>query len=169
MIKVLGFLGSSRPRVATIGHSTVTWQDGALLLVDYGHPRAEYYAPARHDGTLRAFHRHRLVADPLANLGLQDITSSVDFTALAEGGTAAGFGFAGYCSQASFLIGNGLEQRLAAQESRAVGEAGRYALRQEAKRLTLPGDMGERFQVMGFARGVDLEPAFALGDLSARL
>ena len=31
----------------------------------------------------------------------------------------------------------------------------RYALRQEAKRLTLPGEMGERFQAMGFAREVE--------------
>jgi SAM-dependent MidA family methyltransferase len=40
---------------------------------------------------------------------------------------------------------------------------------QEAKKLTLPDAMGERFQAMGFQRGVDFEPAFALDDLSRRL
>lgn len=142
---------------------------GALLFVDYGYPRGEYYADARRDGTLRAFHRHRVCGDVYARVGLQDLTASVDFTALAEAGTDAGFDFTGYCSQASFLIGNGLEQRLAEHEARAADEAGRYALRQQAKQLTLPAAMGERFQAMGFARGVEFGAAFLAGDLSFRL
>ncbi len=142
---------------------------GAMLFVDYGYPRREYYDPRRDGGTLRAFHRHQVVDDVFARVGLQDITASVDFTALAEAGTGAGFDFAGYCSQASFLIGNGLEQRLAAREARAVDEAARHALRQQAKALTLPGEMGERFQVMGFSRDVEFGAAFLVGDLSFRL
>lgn len=142
---------------------------GAMLFVDYGHPRREYYAPERSDGTLRAFHRHHLVDDVTARVGLQDITASVDFTALAEAGTGAGFEFAGYCSQASLLIGNGLQQRLEAQEARAPDEAARYALRQQVQRLTLPGGMGERFQAMGFERDVGFGAAFLAGDLSFRL
>ncbi|MBW8850734.1 MAG: SAM-dependent methyltransferase [Xanthomonadales bacterium] len=142
---------------------------GALLLVDYGYPRREYYDPRREDGTLRAFHRHRLVDDVFARVGLQDVTVSVDFTALAEAGTGAGFEFAGYCAQSSFLIGNGLEQRLAAHEADAPDEAARYALRQQAKQLTLPGEMGERFQAIGFARRTSLAHAFLAGDLSHRL
>jgi SAM-dependent MidA family methyltransferase len=144
-------------------------KSGAMLFVDYGYPRREYYDPRRRDGTLRAFHRHRLVEDVLARPGLQDITASVDFTALAEAGTGAGFDLAGYCTQACFLIANGLERRLAAHEARAPDEAARYALRQQAKLLTIPGGMGERFQVMGFARDVPLEAAFVFGDLSHRL
>ena len=142
---------------------------GAMLFVDYGHPRAEYYAPNRRDGTLRAFHRHQLSDDVYARVGLQDLTASVDFTALAEAGTHAGFEFAGYCSQASFLIGNGLARRLSEHEARAADEAARYALRQQVKQLTLPDGMGERFQAMGFARDVDFGAAFLAGDLSFRL
>ena len=142
---------------------------GALLFVDYGYPRREYYDPRREDGTLRAFHRHRLVDNVFARVGLQDVTVSVDFTALAEAGTGAGFEFSGYCSQASFLIGNGLEQRLAEHEGRAADEAARYALRQQVKKLTLPGEMGERFQAIGFARKSSLAHAFMIGDLSFRL
>lgn len=144
-------------------------QAGALLFVDYGYPRREYYSDHHRDGTLRAFHRHRVSNDVYANVGLQDLTASVDFTALAEAGTEAGFDFAGYCSQASFLIGNNLPQRLAAHEAHARDEAARYALRQQAKQLTLPGAMGERFQVMGFAREVEFGTAFLAGDLSFRL
>src|SRR5690606_34146006 len=91
-------------------------QAGAMLFIDYGHPRREFYAATRDRGTLRAFHRHHVVDDVLARVGLQDITASVDFTALAEAGTGAGFELAGYCTQASFLIGNGLEQRLRSEE-----------------------------------------------------
>jgi SAM-dependent MidA family methyltransferase len=104
-----------------------------------------------------------------ARVGLQDVTVSVDFTALAEAGTGAGFEFDGYCSQASFLLGNGLDQRLADQEARCADEVARHALRQQAKKLTLPGEMGERFQVIGFSRDVSLAHAFLVGDLSFRL
>jgi SAM-dependent MidA family methyltransferase len=142
---------------------------GAMLFIDYGYPRHEYYAAGREHGTLRAFHRHHVVDDVFARVGLQDITASVDFTALAEAGTSAGFDFAGYCSQASFLIGNGLERRLAAHEARAANDTARYALRREVQQLTLPAGMGERFQAMGFERGVPFEAAFLAGDLSFRL
>lgn len=142
---------------------------GALLFVDYGYARGEYYNAQRSDGTLRAFRRHHLVEDVFACPGLQDLTASVDFTALAEAGTSAGFDLAGYCTQAAFLIGNGLEANLAAAEARARDEAARHNLRQQAKRLTLPTEMGERFQAMGFARDVEFGHAFLAGDLSWRL
>ncbi|MFO7339831.1 MAG: class I SAM-dependent methyltransferase, partial [Lysobacteraceae bacterium] len=75
---------------------------------------------------------------------------------------------AGYCSQASFLLGNGIDRLLAEAEAR-TDEVGALRLRQELKRLTLPEQMGERFQAMAFCRDVDLSPAFLLGDLSWRL
>jgi SAM-dependent MidA family methyltransferase len=99
--------------------------------------------------------------------GLQDVTAFVDFTALAEAGVGAGFDFSGYCSQASFLIGNGLAGQLTAMQT--LSEADHYQRALEVKRLTLPGEMGERFQAIGFERDVDFSPAFALGDLSHRL
>ena len=144
-------------------------QDGAMLFIDYGYARGEYYQPQRRDGTLRAFRQHHLVGDVHAYPGLQDITASVDFTALAEAGTGAGFEFAGYCSQASFMIGNRLPDNLALAEARATDDIACHALRQQAKQLTLPSEMGERFQAMGFQRGVELGAAFLVGDLSHRL
>jgi SAM-dependent MidA family methyltransferase len=136
---------------------------GAMLFVDYGYPRAEYYLPQRRDGTLVCHYRHRAHDDPFHLPGLQDLTAFVDFTALAEAGIHAGFDLAGYCPQAAFLIGNGLERRL--HEIAAIDdEAERYRRHQEVKALTLPGEMGERFQVMGFQRGVDWRAAFAQGD-----
>jgi len=142
---------------------------GAVLFIDYGYSRREYYHPQRTDGTVRAFYRHHVSNDILARVGLQDITASVDFTALAEAGTQAGFEFQGYATQAGFLLGSGLESRLSAHEAQTVNETGRLALRQQVRTLTLPHEMGERFQVMGFARGVDFSAAFTHGDLSHRL
>ena len=141
---------------------------GAMLFVDYGYPRREYYLPQRDQGTLRAFYRHQTHNDLYAWPGLQDLTASVDFTALAEAGTHAGFDLAGYCTQASFLLGNGLPQLLQEAEERA-SETQLQRLRNEAKQLTLPSEMGERFQVMGFSRDVEFGAAFLAGDLTWRL
>jgi SAM-dependent MidA family methyltransferase len=141
---------------------------GAMLFVDYGHPRGEFYLPDRRDGTLRAYYRHRMHDEPLLWPGLQDLTASVDFTALAEAGVAAGFDFAGYCSQASYLLGNGMAGVLERIE-RMHDANEQQRRRNEVKKLTLPSEMGERFQVMGFAKDVEFGVAFMAGDLSFRL
>jgi SAM-dependent MidA family methyltransferase len=142
--------------------------EGAMLFVDYGYPRREYYLPERRDGTLVCHYRNRAHDDPFHRPGLQDLTAFVDFTALAEAGVQAGFDFSGYCAQMHFLLGNGLEQRLQAIDA-ITDEVERYRRHQEIKKLTLPGEMGERFQAMGFQRGVDFRTAFVAGDLSRRL
>ena len=143
-------------------------QAGAMLFVDYGYPRREYYLPDRDEGTLRAFYRHRVHNDAYLWPGLQDLTASVDFTALAEAGTQAGFELEGYCTQAGFLLGNGLQDRLAEAEQRA-DETLLLRLRNEARQLTSPTGMGERFQVMGFSRDVEFAAAFLSDDLTWRL
>jgi SAM-dependent MidA family methyltransferase len=144
-------------------------QEGAVLLIDYGYARSEFYQPERNEGTLRAFRQHHVSNDVFAWPGLSDITASVDFTAVAEACVHAGFEFSGYCSQASFLLGNQLQANLQQAEAQTADAAAIHNLRQQAKVLTLPSEMGERFQAIGFQRGVDFEPAFLLGDLSHRL
>ncbi|MGH8152748.1 MAG: class I SAM-dependent methyltransferase [Rhodanobacteraceae bacterium] len=134
---------------------------GAALFVDYGYVRREFYLPERRDGTLICHYRHRAHPDPLILPGLQDITASVDFTALAEAGVGAGFEPVAYCFQSEFLIAAGLDEAFATAHAAAPDEAARYALAQQVKRLTLPGEMGERFQAMLFARGIDADAQFA--------
>lgn len=142
--------------------------DGVMLFIDYGYPRREYYLPERDEGTLVCHRQHQAHGDPFDLPGLTDITAFVDFTALAEAGVGAGFDLAGYCAQSTFLINSGLPDRLAAIE--AIDDpVARLARTNEVKRLTLPGEMGERFQAMAFQRGVDIRPLFARGDLSRRL
>jgi SAM-dependent MidA family methyltransferase len=142
---------------------------GAILFIDYGLPRAQYYHASRSGGSLCGFFRHRRVDDVLARPGLQDITAWVDFTAVAEAGLAAGFEVAGFSTQAHFLLATGLEQEVerarAGLDSRAAAR-----LAQAAGMLVLPGEMGERFKVMALARGLELPLAgFSFRDLTATL
>lgn len=132
---------------------TARLEHGLALFIDYGYPRREYYLPQRRDGTLMCHYRHRAHGDVFFWPGLQDITAWVDFTALAEAADACGLEVLGYASQAMFLLGCGLDQVLA--EGAAGNSDGGLALSAEARQLTLPGMMGERFQVMGLGRGVD--------------
>lgn len=123
---------------------------GVVLLVDYGYPRHEYLHPSRVGGTLKCHYQHHVHDDPFLYPGLQDITASVDFTAVAEHAFAAGFDVLGYATQAHFLLDNGLESVLAG----AAGDtAARYRLAQEAKLLLLPGSMGQTFKCMALGVG----------------
>ncbi|MHB1059408.1 MAG: class I SAM-dependent methyltransferase [Rhodanobacter sp.] len=131
---------------------------GLMLFADYGYVRREFYLPERDDGTLMAHYRHHAHNDPLYLPGLNDLTASVDFTALAEAGNSGGFGVAAYLPQAQFLIGAGLQQVFEDAQAHVADEHGRYRLAQQAKRLMLPDQMGERFQAMLLARGLDALP-----------
>jgi len=141
---------------------------GALLLIDYGYSRREYYHPERTDGTLLCHYRHRVHGDPLILPGLQDITASVDFTAVAAAGQAAGLRLAGYASQNYFLFGCGLMEELAQTDP---DDTVRYLEQvRQVKLLTLPGEMGERFKAMALTRGI-AEPlcGFSFRDQRDRL
>ncbi|MGH8657535.1 MAG: class I SAM-dependent methyltransferase [Gammaproteobacteria bacterium] len=126
---------------------------GALFCVDYGYPRAEYYHPQRHQGTLICHYRHRAHNDPLILLGLQDISSFVDFTAAADAACIAGFRLAGYASQAHFLLSCGIDQVLEHCQNRTPARYLRDA--QQAKSLLLPGEMGERFKVLALTKNME--------------
>jgi SAM-dependent MidA family methyltransferase len=95
---------------------------------------------------------------------LQDITAWVDFTLLAEASREAGFGLAGFTTQAHFLAGLCIddEMRLAAGENENVFAR----LANQARQLMLPGEMGERFKAMAWLRDLDIPlSGFALLDL----
>ena len=135
---------------AWIASMAATLEQGAILLFDYGYPGREYYHPDRVEGTLICHYRHRAHPDPFLYPGLQDISASVDFTAVAEAAAAAGLDVGGFTTQAHFLIGCGLhELQQPGADERARAEFGR-----QAKLLTLPGEMGERFKAMALLRGV---------------
>ncbi|HEU5137719.1 MAG TPA: SAM-dependent methyltransferase [Steroidobacteraceae bacterium] len=129
---------------------------GVALLIDYGLPRAHLYHPDRATGTLRCHFRHRAHDNPFVNVGLQDITAWVDFTKVAEAADSAGLEVLGFASQAAFLIGAGIESLLAAGMQQAGDDTRLQAkLAGEARRLLLPGEMGEIFKVIALGRGYE--------------
>lgn len=165
-----GYVSEYRPQLeAWLAGLAAALERGAVLLVDYGYVRREYYLPERAGGTLVCARAHRAHGDPYDWPGLTDISAFVDFTAVTEGATAAGLELEGFSPQAHFLFATGLEE-VAAEALAAADERERLLASQQVKRLTLPGEMGERFNVIGFSRGLD-EPlsGFAVNDLSRRL
>ncbi len=141
---------------------------GAVYLIDYGYPRAEYYLPERDMGTFMCYYRHRTHDDALWYPGLQDMTAFVDFTAVAEAAVAVGFDIAGFTSQSNFLLDSGIGQLL--EQQMPETDRGRIALVQQMKSLTLPTEMGERFQVMALDKNLPgIVPGFGFRDYSERL
>lgn len=143
-------------------------QQGAMLLIDYGYPRHEYYHPQHSSGTLMCHYRQRAHDDPFLWPGLQDITAHVDFTALAEAALAADLEVSGYTTQACFLLDCGLDGLL--QQAGPTDSTHYMQLAQQAKTLILPGEMGERFKCIALTRGMTTTvPGFGLQDYRNRL
>jgi SAM-dependent MidA family methyltransferase len=136
---------------------------GVVLFIDYGFPRREYYHPQRSAGTLMCHYRHRAHDDPFFLPGLQDITSHIDFTAIAEAGREAGMELLGYTNQAQFLVNCGITDLLA--ETPASDAAAYAPLAAQAQKLLSPAEMGELFKVIALGRGPAPELlGFARGD-----
>lgn len=134
--------------------------NGAVLLIDYGYPRREYYHPQRREGTLACYYRHRRHDNPFINIGIQDITASVDFTMVAESAHASGLEIYGYSNQAGFLVSCGLESIIA--EISGGDDRRHLQYSQQAGRLLLPGHMGETFKVMSLGRNLN-DPLIGIG------
>lgn len=155
---------ANRAWAAEWGHRL---ERGALLLLDYGFPRREYYHPQRERGTLMCHYRHHAHDDPFYLPGLQDVTVHVDFTAIIAAAHAAGLELLGYTSQGQFLLNCGILDLLAENPSgtpdyiRATGAV---------NKLVMPHEMGELFKVIAIGRGLDDSLlGFASGDQSRRL
>ncbi len=136
---------------------------GVVLVVDYGFPAREYYHPQRSMGTLMCHYRHRAHGDPFFLPGLQDITTHVDFSALAQAAADGGLDVLGYANQARFLVNCGITDLLTEVDATDVG---RYApLAAQAQMLLSPAEMGELFKVIALGRGIG-EPllGFTSGD-----
>jgi len=124
---------------------------GELLVIDYGDEAPDLYRPGR-GSTLRAYHRHRVHADPFVAIGRQDLTAHVDFTAVARAATAAGLAEIGRTSQARFLAALETGELLVALQSDPTVDLGRYLeARAALVRMVDPRVMGG-FTVLAFGR-----------------
>ena len=85
---------------------------GYLLTIDYGYTASKYYHPQRHKGTLKCYYKHRHHNNPYVNIGKQDMTSHVNFTALEKKGKLLNLETIKFTQQGLFLMGLGLGNRL---------------------------------------------------------
>ena len=157
-----------------INQQAIAWIDslyGALdnaliLLIDYGMHRDEYFHPQRIDGTLRCYHQHKSSENPFVNIGEQDITTSVNFSDIADQARLSGFKVSGYATQALFLISLGIDEYLLNE----TDENKRISLAQQIKQLVLPSAMGESFKVFALNKNRHVKLiGFKEQDLSHKL
>ncbi len=139
---------------------------GAILLIDYGYSRHEYFNSSRWMGSLRAHYQQRAHNDPFWFPGLQDLTAHVDFTALAEASFSAGLTVAGYTTQSNFLLALGLLDLVDTQADVVT----HLRLAQQIKTLTMPDEMGENFKAMALTKDIEGRlTGFSLRDLRVGL
>jgi SAM-dependent MidA family methyltransferase len=119
---------------------------GKLLTIDYGLTADELFSPARTNGTLRAYFRHHVADDILANVGEQDLTAHVNFSAIQKAGEEAGLKTEMFCTQTKFLT-RILEKTL--REKSFEWNAGRV---RQFQTLTHPEHLGRAFRVLVQAR-----------------
>lgn len=118
-------------------------QSGAALVIDYG------FTQRAVGDTFQAVRSHAY-ADPLAAPGEADLTSHVDFAALAEVARAAGAAVFGPVAQGAFLRGVGLDLR-AAQLKAKASPLQVAVIDAAVSRLTANDQMGRLFQVLALA------------------
>ena len=130
-------------------------QRGFVLTIDYGYPAPELYTPRRKLGTLLCYYRHQVEENPYLRLGLQDITSHVDFTTLMKCGEELGLQNVWFGEQYRFLLSAGIIEEIEEIERSAITEKEKLRLRLTLKKLIMPeGGMGDTFKVLIQSKGV---------------
>ncbi len=133
---------------------------GWVIVIDYGLAAVELYSARRPAGTLKGVAGHAVEHDPYRRVGRQDLTAHVDLTELELAGRDAGLDLVGSTTQARFLAGLGLGERLvlAQQGARSITEA--LEARSVAYWLLDPRGTGE-FRVVVLGRQVASDPPLA--------
>jgi SAM-dependent MidA family methyltransferase len=145
-------------------------QRGVLLLIDYGFGASEFYLPQRSGGTLMCHYRHHAHTDPLILVGLQDVTSHVDFSAVTQMGLKHGLTLLGYTTQARFLMNNRLGEIASDFLEQCNDFKDRITHTQGLQKLVSEAEMGELFKVLALAKGDIFDNAgFISGDRTNRL
>jgi SAM-dependent MidA family methyltransferase len=88
-------------------------KQGYVITIDYGYSANRYYNPFRSEGTLQCYFKHQYHNNPYINLGNQDLTSHVNFTALEITGENCGLKTVDFTKQGMFLMALGLGEYIA--------------------------------------------------------
>jgi len=121
---------------------------GLAITIDYGHTAQDLYGPDRAKGTLLCYYSQMTSENPYERVGLQDMTSHVDFSTLATVGEEHALHVTGFTNQMSFLMGLGLEDFLSKMDPE--GAEFRAAIH-----LVRPEGMGRTFKVLIQHKGIE--------------
>jgi SAM-dependent MidA family methyltransferase len=117
---------------------------GKLMTIDYGLTADELFSSVRPRGTLRAYFRHHLSDDLLANVGEQDLTAHVNFSAIQKAGEAAGLKTESFQTQSQFLTR--IAEKIFKNPESFSGWGGKQ--NREFQTLTHPEHLGRAFRVL---------------------
>jgi SAM-dependent MidA family methyltransferase len=120
-------------------------QSGFVLTIDYGFSSVELYSAKRNAGTLLSYKGHHINNSPYQNIGQQDITAHVNFSALAHWGEKFGLKCCGFTTQANFLRSLGLMNYLRKLEIENKDSENKDFIFQINKLIV---DMGNKFKVL---------------------
>lgn len=121
---------------------------GTVLTIDYGYLSRELYQPYRAEGTLMGYHQHIPVDDPYANIGGQDLTSHVNFSALIHWGRKAGLTKTYFNDQTHFLMEMGFEKKAINLRSEVETHTEYLEKYLNLKMLIMPGALGDSMNML---------------------
>jgi SAM-dependent MidA family methyltransferase len=121
---------------------------GKIVAIDYGFTAEEQFSPARTSGTLRAYFKHQVSDNILSNVGEQDLTAHVNFSAIQKAGELSGLKTELFCTQPQFLTR--ILQKAVAKKSFASLDAKQI---RQLQTLTHPEHLGRAFRVLVQSRG----------------
>ncbi len=137
-------------------------QRGYIITIDYGYNAHRYYNPRRSQGTLQCYYQHRRHDNPYINIGKQDITTHVNFTALERWGETCGLVKVGFTKQSLFLMALGLGERIAALSNSNLSVSNILRRRDSLHQLLDPMGLGD-FGVLIQSKGLtDTQPLLGL-------
>lgn len=127
---------------------------GVVIIIDYGFNHSEYFHEQRSQGTLMCHFKHHAHDNPLIQVGIQDITSHVNFSYVAREASNIGLNINGFISQANFLINCGILELL---EKVNIEDSALYMKSvSEIQKLLSPSEMGDLFKVMIIEKSMDI-------------
>jgi len=128
-------------------------QKGYVLTIDYGFASAELYKPHRSEGTLLCYKGHQINDNFYQDIGMQDITAHVNFTALCHWGLKSGLGCCGLVNQANFLLALGIKNYMR-ETAPLGGNIAELAMQEAMLTRTLLVEMGGKFKVLIQQKGM---------------
>ncbi|WP_181350102.1 SAM-dependent methyltransferase [Thalassobacillus sp. CUG 92003] len=129
-------------------------EEGIIVTIDYGYSEEEWSSPARREGSLRGYKHHTLYKDVLKDPGSMDITHHIPWEIWQAIGAAQGLRIEGLLDQSSFLIENGILDKL-----QAHADTDPFSKSQKRNRairsLAYSGHLRGAFQVCIQSRGME--------------